>query len=77
MLVGRGLGQPEGREDRRQSIAQRAQLGAQVGVCAAGPRAGSLEHATDGLEPAAELADQPIDVVLAGSPPRATPGPCR
>src|SRR6187549_3073754 len=64
VLFRRRLGQPEGREDPREPIAQRAQLGPQLSVCATGPRAGSLEHATDGLEPSAELADQPIDVVL-------------
>ena len=64
VLVGRGFGQPERREDAWESIAQRAQLHAQIGVGAAGAGIGRLEHTTDRLEPATELVDQPVDVVL-------------
>ena len=64
VLLGGRLGQPEGREDRRQSIPQRTEVGAQLGIGAAGPWRRRLEHATDRLEPAAELADQPVDIVF-------------
>ncbi len=64
MLIGRRLGQAEGREDPREPIVRRAQLSTQVRVGAAGAGTRRLEHPTDGLEPAAELADQPVHVVL-------------